>query len=393
MRQLVAVIIVVVAVLVFAAPAFAQKATVVENAPIYLQQDAPSGAVPLRTAQAGTILTVVGEDGEWAQVQFKDPQWGLRTGWVRIASLKIERPELEPMDLSVAPESLAPPARRERARPVRPGQERDDAGVPPPVPVRPHRDAATPIVPASDQADEWVAVRSPEKGWFDINVGVAGAAEDTRDTQYTWMQTGEAARFTASYQAPTGADFDLGGGFMFTPFLGAGLSISGTAHRGTADISLALPHPRFYNHYATDSGQTDGALQYTEGAVHVQLMANLTPGANHFRARVFGGPTYFVIRGDALTAVRWEQAWLYTANAVDITGTTTKEVSANAWGFHAGADLAYFFNRVVGIGGLVRFSGGSATIDDDQVIADEPLDLKVGGVQAAFGLRLRFGKR
>jgi hypothetical protein len=395
MRQPAAVIIVI-AVLAFAAPAFAQnaqKATVVDNAPIYLQPDPASGAVPLRTAKAGTILTVVGEDGDWAQVQFKDPQWGLRTGWVRIAFLKIERPELEPMDLSVGPEDFAPQPGPERAPQVDIGGRRGNAGVPVPAPSRPSRATVGPTEPAAEQSAEWEAVRSAEKGWFDVNAGMAGAAQETRDTQATWMQTGEPAKFTTSYKAPTGADFDFGGGVMFTPVVGAGLSISGTAHRSTADISLTLPHPNYFNHYASDSGQTDGTLQYTEGAVHIQLMGNLTPGGSRFRARVFGGPTYFVIRGDALTAVRWEQAWLFTANAVDIIGTTAKEVSANAWGFHAGADLAYFFSRVVGIGGLVRFSRGSATIEDDEVMADEPLDLKVGGLQAAFGLRLRFGKR
>ncbi|HOC17998.1 MAG TPA: hypothetical protein PKK95_07010 [Vicinamibacterales bacterium] len=139
MRQPAAVIIVI-AVLAFAAPAFAQnaqKATVVDNAPIYLQPDPASGAVPLRTAKAGTILTVVGEDGDWAQVQFKDPQWGLRTGWVRIAFLKIERPELEPMDLSVGPEDFAPQPGPERAPQVDIGGRRGNAGVPVPAPSRP----------------------------------------------------------------------------------------------------------------------------------------------------------------------------------------------------------------------------------------------------------------
>ena len=43
----------------------------------------------------------MGREGDWTQVQFKDPQLGLRTGWVEAKLLKVEQPSLEPMDLSM----------------------------------------------------------------------------------------------------------------------------------------------------------------------------------------------------------------------------------------------------------------------------------------------------
>ncbi|HSK08316.1 MAG TPA: SH3 domain-containing protein [Vicinamibacterales bacterium] len=372
---------VVVAVLISVVPVFAQqKATVTGNAPIFLVQNPAAGTIPLRTAAAGTVLTVLQEEGEWVQVQFQDPQWGLRTGWVRTALLRIDRPELRPMDLSVTPgenERPAPGVRRESEIPSPASQER--------------------VAPESREAGQPKAMhqgtRTAEKGWLDVNVGAASARQTTRNTEATWLRTGEIARFTTAYKTPTGADFDFGGGYMFTPVLGAGVSVSGTAHQSAADITLTLPHPNYYNRPATDSGQTEDVLKYTEGAVHLQLMLNIPTSSNGFRARVFGGPSYFTVRGDALTEVRWNQAWFLTASEVDITGTAHKQVTAEAWGFHAGADLSYFFSRSVGIGGLVRYSGGSVEIEDDDVMADEPFDLKLGGVQAAFGLRLRFGKK
>lgn len=97
-----------------ATPAFAQSggtAVAITNTPVYVAPDA--SRTPLRTAAQGTVFTVLAEQGEWTQVQFKDPQWGIRVGYVATKALQFRRPELEPMDLSTAAEPApryAPPA-------------------------------------------------------------------------------------------------------------------------------------------------------------------------------------------------------------------------------------------------------------------------------------------
>ena len=102
--------LVVVAASLCAAPAAAQteiaKATVITNAPIYIQ---PGAQTPLRVAKAGTALKVLQEEGEWLEVEFNDPQFGRRVGWIQKKLVQIFRPELEPMDLSVKELSAAPP--------------------------------------------------------------------------------------------------------------------------------------------------------------------------------------------------------------------------------------------------------------------------------------------
>jgi hypothetical protein len=85
-------------------------ATVNAQAPIYLR---PGAEVPLRVAAAGTLLKVLKEEGEWVEVEFNDPQYGRRVGWVQLKLIRVARPELQPMDLSVREMPAAPePARR-----------------------------------------------------------------------------------------------------------------------------------------------------------------------------------------------------------------------------------------------------------------------------------------
>ena len=104
--------------LVASVPAFAQgpTASVVTAAPIYIQ---PGAEQPLRVAAVGTSLNVLKEDGEWAQVEFNDPQWGRRIGWVQVKLIRIARPELQPMDLSVRD---VPPATQQRVAGEQPAQ-------------------------------------------------------------------------------------------------------------------------------------------------------------------------------------------------------------------------------------------------------------------------------
>jgi len=85
------------------------SARVTTTAPIYIQ---PGAETPLRVAAVGTTLNVLKEDGEWAQVEFQDPQWGLRVGWVQTKLIQIWRPELQPVDLSIKDDAAA---QRERS--------------------------------------------------------------------------------------------------------------------------------------------------------------------------------------------------------------------------------------------------------------------------------------
>ena len=97
-----------------AAPAVAQdtdRAIVLQDAPIMVVPDA--SRTPLRVAAPGTSLVVVGVEGDWLRVQFQDPQYGLRTGYVQAKLVRVDRaiPAAQPMDLSV-------PARQATPRPA-----------------------------------------------------------------------------------------------------------------------------------------------------------------------------------------------------------------------------------------------------------------------------------
>ena len=100
-------------VLALASPALAQSsntAVAAVNTPVFIAPDATK--TPLCVASAGTSFVVLEDAGEWTKVQFQDPQWGRRVGYVATRDLRFHREALQPMDLSVRPEApgARPPA-------------------------------------------------------------------------------------------------------------------------------------------------------------------------------------------------------------------------------------------------------------------------------------------
>jgi hypothetical protein len=230
-----------------------------------------------------------------------------------------------------------------------------------------------------------------KKGWIDVNFGAAVSGSDAEVFTFTDTVFSETLGLAAAYPEPSrGAEFDFGGGFMFSRVVGLGLSFSGTAHEDTAGLGATVPHPFFFNASSTAADITDNKLSRTEGAVNMQATV-VALDSDRFRVRFFGGPSYFRYKADMVRDIDVDQAAFAFSrvNLVSITGYERVEAEGTGWGYHAGADLGYFFSRVVGIGGFLRYSGGHVTLDPEPM-SEVSQEIKVGGVQGGGGLRLRF---
>ena len=340
-------------------PAQAQEAVVTVNAPIFLLPDA--SRIPLRVAAAGTRVRVLDEQPEgWVKVEFTDPQFGPRVGFVETKFVKIERPELAPMDLSIKKE--APPA---PGRPAVPSPQPDSGNGTP---------------------------RGFARGWIDVNFGFAVAGESRFGSVADLELFRETARFTADYRSPLGAEFDFGGGVMITQRFGIGVSFAGTAHQDNAQLGISIPHPIFFDTHASDSAPTDAKLMRSEGSANIQLVF-ASHISDRLTARFYGGPSFFRVEHEAVDNIIYEQNFLLFSpvNTVEILRYETTTIpydDASGWGFHVGGDVALFFNRVVGIGGFAKYSRGNVDFFDP--LSRSENEFEAGGLQTGGGLRLRF---
>ena len=81
------------------------RAIVIADAPILIK---PTAITPLRVAAIGTSLIAFEEEGGWLRVQFQDPQFGLRSGYIATQFVRIERAAQRPTDLSVRQQAPTP---------------------------------------------------------------------------------------------------------------------------------------------------------------------------------------------------------------------------------------------------------------------------------------------
>ena len=229
-----------------------------------------------------------------------------------------------------------------------------------------------------------------QRMWTDVNFGIGLSGADEEEYAYPFTLFLENARLAAGYPKPNrGVGFDVGGGYLLTDRIGVGVSVSRTAHEGSASLAMTIPHPYFFDATADAVGTTSDELKRTETGVHVQLMV-VPLDTGRFRVRIFGGPTFFRYNADMVQDIlgRQQATPFSRANIVEITDYEVVEVDSSGVGFNVGADVSYFFTRVFGVGGFARFARGSLTIDEP--MSENEATVTVGGTQLGGGIRLRF---
>lgn len=103
-------------------------AIVTQSAPVFLAPDA--SRQPLRVAREGSRLRVIDQGNGWLTVQFQDPQFGLRTGYIESRFVRVEPSvALQPMDLSVSETPRAAAAAPAVASPSTVSRPRETAGA------------------------------------------------------------------------------------------------------------------------------------------------------------------------------------------------------------------------------------------------------------------------
>jgi hypothetical protein len=220
--------------------------------------------------------------------------------------------------------------------------------------------------------------------WIDVNIGPAHAQADVQSDTTEFEFESRVIRFNVEYRRPIGGSFDLGGGYMLRSRFGVGVSLVGTAHFAEANTEIVVPNPVAAGPPATARRPTERELDWGVAALNLQGMVRLTPSPSRFLVRVFAGPTYFQAEQERVSGFSFEQSF-GPQYSIEVTQNRYGTVSGTGWGIHVGGDASYFFNRHVGLGGVVRVANGKVKMADPVA---ESWD--AGGFQYGVGLRLKF---
>lgn len=225
-------------------------------------------------------------------------------------------------------------------------------------------------------------VTSSTRPFISINVGsqILSNTFNDNDSFDLFVEEGQ---FSSDYQGLRDAVFDAGAAIPVWGKLSLGGALTYINHNAPATISAELPHPFFFDKHRSIDGTAE-SLERREIAIHIQALWAI-PFSQNVLLTVFGGPTFFNLKQDLVNTVKFTEA--YPFDAAEFSGTSTVQPSDSTIGFHGGFDLTAYFTEHLGIGGVIRFSNGTA---DLARTTEHVISAPVGGMHATGGLRIRF---
>jgi hypothetical protein len=184
----------------------------------------------------------------------------------------------------------------------------------------------------------------------------------------------ELATVSASQKVGRGFVFDVAGGFRVWKNVSLGLGIWTLHASGDAAVTAVIPDPLVFGRPTTSSlVVTDAA--HTAVGVDFQVRYSWKV-ANTVDMSVFIGPTIVHVTQDIASVA-------VASGGQTPTGSLNSESATSGKAGNVGLDITYRLTRRLGVGVFARYAGGEADLPSAP-------KLKVGGVQAGAGLRVRF---
>lgn len=354
-------------------------------APVY-QRPQTSSAV-MMTAPEGTVLEVIKRDGDWYWVVLPRDQYGTRRGGYIAAYLV----ELVPRKGTAQPASpwppaaWPPPAVAPAAPAAKPPAVAPGAPAAPPPAVAPGTAVALPPAPPTEPS---AAPTGPPAARFSVSLGAGAQASSSAFGDTAWFpMNDETTTYRGVYSTPRASALDVSIGVRLSRSAVLGVAYWRSTPLPTASIAATVPHPLDYRapRPASAGGFAAGRL---ENDLHLQA-ALVMPVSRRADLSIFGGPSLFFLRQDLVTLDVGSFRDTYPFDTVNMTGSYhTVRRSKMGVGGNVGFDLSVMVWRYFGVGATARYARGSlelpATMDGYATL------VKVGGVQASGGLRLRF---
>ena len=160
--------------------------------------------------------------------------------------------------------------------------------------------------------------------------------------------------------------FDVSGGYRVWRDLSIALGYNYADGSADAQMTAAVPDPLFHDRRVETTTTVEG-VKHSENVFHLQAVWTM-PVTDKMDASFSFGPSFIHVSQDVVNNITVEPG---TQNATAAPETQSDTAS----GFQIGADLSYLLNPRYGVGGFIRYVGGSVDLPSSEA----------GGFQIAEG--------
>jgi hypothetical protein len=180
----------------------------------------------------------------------------------------------------------------------------------------------------------------------------------------------------ATQKVKSGGFFDVSVGYKVWHNLALGVGYSRAGSKADAAITLSVPDPVFFDRPRSVTASATG-LAHTENTVNLMAVW-MVPVTDKIDVGVSAGPSIFMLKQELPNSPS------ITEPGPIVGPIDLSSADKTTAGFNLGVDVTYMLNKRFGVGGLARYTWGSAAI------TGATNDLKLGGFQIGAGLRTRF---
>ena len=192
----------------------------------------------------------------------------------------------------------------------------------------------------------------------------------------------EEASFSSDHSADPVLGGEMGLQYNVTQRLGLRASYAFANRDLTASYAAQLPHPFFFDTHREVAGDvTELSYKESAGRLDVVLIAVSEP----VEISVFAGLAMLQVEADLIEGIDFSEAYPY--DTVTVESTNTSALTDTAIGFDAGVSLDFMLTESFGVGAEFRYSGATAELIPAE---GEPIELDLGGPEAAIGIRFAF---
>ena len=224
--------------------------------------------------------------------------------------------------------------------------------------------------PVAAQTMQWT-----DRGFVTVNGGVQVGSHDLTTTQ-TFDLFEEPATVTTRSKVKSSGLFDVGAGYRVWQNVAVGLTYSFSSSGSNGNITGSIPDPIRFDNPRTISASASG-LKHKENVLHFNATW-MMPVTDKIDVGFSAGPSLFFVKQGVVSSVP-------TTEPGPTVGTpVVSNESKTTAGLNFGVDMTYLLSKKWGVGGIARYTWGSAklTAGDDS--------LTLGGLQIGGGLRMRF---
>ncbi|PYR60378.1 MAG: hypothetical protein DMF85_05280 [Acidobacteria bacterium] len=224
--------------------------------------------------------------------------------------------------------------------------------------------------PAAAQQMQWT-----DQGFVNVNVGVQAGSHDLA-TNTTFTLYDENATISSAQKVKSGAFFDVGAGYKVWRNVTVGLTYLHTSSDASVAIAGSIPDPLVTDRPRTVAAAASG-VKHSEDALNFDA-TYMMPVTDKIDVGISAGPTIFFVKQDMVTSLP------ITEPGPAVGTPVLSKVKKTTAGVNFGVDVNYMVTKRYGVGGVARYTWGSAKL------AGATDSLTVGGFQIGGGLRVRF---